>query len=273
MSSLRRLLDSHVAITCATFILLLTLIAVIEPMLVHADPYQITDRVLLPPSVNAPMGTDELGRNVLLEVVYGARVSLLVGLLAAGAAVLIGILVGASAGFFGDWADVALMRLSEAFQVIPSLILATVVVALLGPSLPKIIAVLAALAWPTPARLMRGEVLRVKQLDFVNAVRCLGYGDVSILISQVIPNAIGVLIPLASLEVGGAILRESALSFLGLSDPNVVSWGELLNLGQAYLYQAWWIALFPGIAIFLTVLAFNLFGDSVGHALNPRSSR
>ena len=252
-------------------ILFLAFVALFGPTLTHADPGQISNQALQPPSPDMPFGTDQIGRNVFVEVVFGARVSLLVGVLAAGAAVLIGIVVGASAGFFGDRADIFLMRMSEIFQVIPSLILATLVVAILGASLPKIIAVLALLAWPTPARVMRGEVLRVKQLDFVDACRCLGYGELWILRRQVIPNAIGVLIPLACLEIGGAILREAALSFLGLSDPGVVSWGKLLNLGQDYLFQAWWIAVFPGIAIFATVLSYNLFGDGLGAVLNPRT--
>lgn len=273
MRSRRRLPVRLVGVVSVAFIVFLAAVAVLGPLLLHTDPGRISERILRPPSQAVPFGTDELGRNVLIEVIYGARISLLVGIMAAGCAVGIGVLVGAVAGFFGDRVDLVLMRLSESFQVIPSLILATVIVALLGASLLNVIAVLAALAWPTPARLMRAEVLRVKQLDFVNGLRCLGYSEASILLRQVVPNAIGVLIPVASLEVGGAILREASLSFLGLSDPSVVSWGRLLNLGQSYLYQAWWIAVFPGLAIFLTVLAFNLFGDAVGQAMNPRSAR
>ena len=164
------------------------------------------------------------------------------------------------------------MRIAEVFQVVPSFILAAVIVALSGPGLTRVVSVIALLAWPQAARLMRGEVMRVKGLEFVDAVRCLGVREPVILATEVIPNALAPVLAAGTLIVAQAILLEAALSFLGLSSADLVSWGRMLNSGQRFLYNAWWLSVFPGAAIFLTVLAFNLLGDAVGAALNPRSA-
>jgi peptide/nickel transport system permease protein len=155
--------------------------------------------------------------------------------------------------------------------VVPTFVLAAVVVALSGSSLPHVIAVIALLAWPQPARIMRGEVMRIKQLEFVDALRCLGYGDGTILFREIVPNALSAVLAVGSLLVGQAILLEAALSYFGLGNPAVVSWGRMLNAGQRFLANAWWMALFPGIAISVTILAFNLLGDAIARALNARA--
>jgi peptide/nickel transport system permease protein len=228
---------------------------------------------MLAPSWAHPLGTDELGRDVLIGIVYGVRVSITVGFAAALVATILGATIGAAAGYYGGIFDLLVMRISEVFQVVPSFILAAVIVALSGPGLSRVVMVIALLAWPQVARLMRGEVMRIKQLEFVDAVRCLGMRESVILTTEVIPNALAPVLAAGTLIVAQAILLEAALSFLGLSSADLVSWGRMLNSGQRFLFNAWWLSLFPGTAIFVTVLAFNLLGDAIGSALNPRTTR
>ncbi len=237
------------------------------------DPNQITEEVLQPPSLAHPLGTDELGRDVLLGIAFGARISLAVGLFAALAATVVGGLIGSLAGFYGGAFDLLIMRIAEIFQVVPTFILAAVIVALYGAGLVQVIVVVALLAWPQTARLMRSEVMRIKGLDFVDALRCLGLREPAILFNEIIPNAFGPTVAVGTLIVGQAILLEAALSFFGLSSPDTMSWGRMLNSGQRFLNSAWWLSLFPGLAILLTVLAFNLFGDGIGAALDPRGGK
>ncbi len=264
------ILRQPVGALSAGVILLLVTAALLAPLIVHANPDHISENFLQPPFGKFGLGTDELGRNVAVELFYGLRVSLLVGVLAAASSTLLGVAVGSVAGYFGSRIDDATMRISEAFQVMPTFILAALIVALVGAGLDRVIAVIALLAWPQTARLMRAQVLRVKQLDFVDAVRCLGVGEMSIMLREVIPNAFAPVLATATLTIGDAILTEAGLSFLGLSDPTVVTWGRMLNSGQRFLFQAWWLSLFPGFAIFATVLVFNVFGDALGKVLNPR---
>jgi peptide/nickel transport system permease protein len=196
-----------------------------------------------------------------------------VGICAAIGATVFGVLIGAIAGFYGGWLDLTVMRISEVFQVVPTFVLAAFIIALSGPGLSRVVVVIALLSWPQVARLMRGEVLRVKQLEFVDAVRCLGVKESSILAAEVIPNAIAPVLAAATLIVGHAILLEAALGFFGLSSADIVSWGRMLNAGQRFLFNAPWLSFFPGMAIFITVLAFNLLGDAIGSALNPKTQR
>jgi len=265
-------LSQPAGLAAVVFVSLLAFLAVTAPLLFPGDPNQITENVMRAPSFAHPFGTDELGRDGLASVVYGARVSLIVGLLAAVAATLIGGLVGAFAGYRGGAFDLIVMRIAEIFQVLPTFILAAVIIALSRPGLPQVIIVIAALAWPQTARLMRGEVMRIKQTDFVAAVRCLGIGDSAILLREIVPNAFAPVLAVGTLIVGQAILLEASLGFLGLSSPEIVSWGRMLNSGQRLLFNAWWLSVFPGTAIFLTVLAFNLAGDAIGAAMDPRRS-
>jgi len=255
------------------YIVLLVVIGITAPVFVHTDVNQITANVLAPPGPGGLAGTDQLGRDLFTELLFGVRISLTIGFLAGGVSMIVGVAIGAVAGYFGRALDTVLMRITELFQVMPTFVLAVVIVALLGSGLLRVILVIAALSWPATARVMRGEVLRVKQLEFVDAMRCLGYREAGILFREVIPNAIPAVIPLAALSVAGAILQESSLSFLGLSSPDTVSWGRLLHDSQNYLFEAWWMTAFPGAAIFATVLAFNVFGDAVGTILDPRRAR
>ena len=267
----RRFLGHRAGVLAGAYVATLVLSMLGAHFLPGPDPHEISGEVMLPPSPGHVLGTDELGRDVLLGIVHGIRVSLTVGFAAALGATVMGILVGAMAGFYGGLLDLVFMRLSEIFQVVPSFILAAVIVALSGPGLSQVVAVIALLAWPQVARLMRGEVMRVKQLEFVDAVRCLGLKESTILAGEIVPNALAPALAAGSLIVGHAILLEAALAFFGLSSVDIVSWGRMLNSGQRFLFNAWWLSVFPGAAIFVTVLAFNLLGDALGSALNPRS--
>src|SRR5216684_2032443 len=238
-------LSQPAGLAAVVFVSLLAFLAVTAPLLFPGDPNQITENVMRAPSFAHPFGTDELGR---------------------------GGLVGAFAGYRGGAFDLIVMRIAEIFQVLPTFILAAVIIALSRPGLPQVIIVIAALAWPQTARLMRGEVMRIKQTDFVAAVRCLGIGDSAILLREIVPNALAPVLAVGTLIVGQAILLEASLGFLGLSSPEIVSWGRMLNSGQRLLFNAWWLSVFPGTAIFLTVLAFNLAGDAIGAAMDPRRS-
>ena len=280
---LRRLAEHPSGLVGGAFILLLLVLALTAGML-PLDPHSLSNESTQPPSAQHLLGTDELGRSVAAGVVHGTRVSLTVGFFAALVATVIGILVGSAAGFYGGWLDTAVMRIAEFFQVIPSFILAARVrtgmsdaeagiVAMSGTGLAQIIAVVGLLAWPQVARVMRGQVMRVKEMEFVDAVRCLGVSERRVLFGEVIPNAVAPVLAVGTLIVGQAILLEASLSFLGLSSAELVSWGRMLNSGQRFLWNAWWLSFFPGIAVFLTVLAFNLFGDAVGAILNPRNAR
>jgi peptide/nickel transport system permease protein len=257
----------------AAYLAFVVLVAITAELMPGLDPHAISDKVLDAPSLANPLGTDDLGRDMLLGIVFGIKVSLTVGISAAIAATLLGVLVGAVAGYYGGWLDLAVMRISEVFQVVPTFILAAFIIALSGPGLSRVVMVIALLAWPQVARLMRGEVLRVKQLEFVDAVRCLGTKESTILFAEVIPNALAPVLAAATLIVGHAILLEAALGFFGLSSADIVSWGRMLNAGQRFLFNAWWLSFFPGMAIFVTVLAFNLLGDAIGSALDPKTQR
>jgi len=267
-----RFASQRAGLAAAGYVIVLTLVMLALEVIPGSDPRAITSEVMLPPSAAHLLGTDELGRDVLLGILHGIRVSLTVGFAAALGATLIGVFIGAVAGFYGGILDLACMRLSELFQVVPSFILAAVIVALSGPGLPQVVAVISLLGWPQVARLMRAEVMRIKHLEFVDAVRCLGARETRILMGEIVPNALAPALAAGTLIVGHAILLEAGLSFFGLSSADIISWGRMLNSGQRFLFNAWWLSVFPGSAIFLTVLAFNLLGDALGSALNPRAA-
>ena len=269
----QRFTTYRAGVGAAAYLVLVVLVAIAVELVPGLDPHAISDKVMAAPSWEHPLGTDELGRDMLLGILFGIKVSLAVGTSAAIGAALIGFLVGPLSVYYGGWLDLAVMRVSEVFQVIPTFILAAFIIALSGPGLSRVVIVIALLSWPQVARLMRGEVLRVKQLEFVDAVRCLGVPEFRILVLEVIPNAVAPVLAAATLIVGHAILLEAALGFFGLSSADLVSWGRMLNAGQRFLFNAWWLSFFPGMAIFVTVLAFNLLGDAIGAALNPKTQK
>jgi peptide/nickel transport system permease protein len=219
------------------------------------------------------LGSDSLGRDVAAGIAYGARVSLLIGAVSTVVAVLIGVTLGALAGYAGGLIDDAIMRFTEFFQTIPNFLLAVVLVAIFSPSLGSIVAAIAIVSWPPIARVIRAEVLSLRTREFVQAAEVLGRSRISIICREILPNALSPLIVLASLMVASAILLESGLSFLGLGDPNLMSWGFMIGAGRSVIRLAWWMSVFPGIAIFLTVLALNLVGEGLSDALNPRLAR
>ena len=246
--------------------------AIAAPFLFPRSPWSMVQRPFLPPfeMEGLPLGTDALGRDVLSGLFHGARVSLLVGLVSTVVALAIGIPIGALAGYYGGLVDDALMRFTEFFQTIPSFALAIVLLAIFQPTLAYVILAIAIVSWPPVARLVRGEVLSLRNREFVEAATLSGQSNLRIILRQVLPNALPPIIVLASLMVATAILLESSLSFLGLGDPNVMSWGYMIGAARTVLRTAWWLSFIPGIAILLTVLALNLIGEGLNDALNPR---
>ena len=227
--------------------------------------------VLLPPSSAHFFGTDELGRDVFTRVIFGARVSLKVGFVAVGIAVAIGTVVGLFAGFYGGWMDSLLMRLVDIMLCFPTFFLILAVIAMLEPSIWYIMVIIGLTGWMGVARLVRAEVLSLKSRDFVLAARVLGASDLRIIFRHILPNALSPVLVSATLGVAGAILTESALSFLGIGvQPPTPSWGNILTSGKDYIEFAWWLSLFPGVAILVTVLSYNLVGEGIRDALDPR---
>ncbi len=245
--------------------------AVIGPWVAPADPFALGASALQPPGRGHWLGTDDLGRDLLSGVLYGARVSLLVGLAAAGGAVLIGVTVGAAAGYWRGRLDEALMRVTEWVLVVPQFLIVLVVAAIFGADLRLVVIVLALVGWPTAARLTRAQFLALADREFVVAARGLGASDARIIGRQILPNALPPIVVAGSLQIPSAILAEASLRFLGLSDPHVLSWGGMLNQAQNFLQHAWWMPLFPGAAIFFTVLSFNLAGEALNEMLDPRA--
>ena len=245
-------------------------IAAAAPLLASGSPFAIVAKPFSPPFGDFLLGTDSLGRSVLAGLIYGARTSLLIAVIATIAAVAFGTLIGSISGFYGGVVDNVLMRLSEFFQTIPSFIFAIVLVAILAPSAESLVIAIATVSWPPIARVVRGEVLTIKAREFVQAAIVAGQRDMAILVGQVLPNAVSPLIVTGSLLVANAILIESALSFLGLGAPDLMSWGFQIGTGRPFLRDAWWLVTVPGVAILLTVLAINLVGEGLNDALNPR---
>ena len=250
---------------------LVLLTAFFGPMLYPVNPFELLGRKFIPPGEKFFLGTDYLGRDVLAGIIQGSRTSLLVGSMAAGMMMTIGIIFGALAGYYGGLMDEALMRLTEFFQVLPSFILAMVVVTLFKPTLWTIIAAISISTWTGTARILRAEFMSIRERDFVTASRALGSKNRRIIFREILPNALPPMIVNASLMVGVAILFEAGLSFLGLADPNVMSWGYMIGSSRVYLRQAWWTVTFPGLAIFVTVLSLSLVGDWLNDFLNPKS--
>ena len=266
----RRFRRNRPAFYAAWLLAAIVLLALVAPLLYPRDPFAIVGKPFLPPFGEFLFGTDQLGRDVAAGIARGAITSLLIGTVATVCAMLIGVVVGGAAGYFGGRTDALLMRTTEAFQTVPAFIFAIVLVAILSPSLESTIIAIAVVSWPPMARLVRGEVLATKSREFVQACVSLGMGDTRVILRHILPNCASSIVVTASLMVATAILIESGLSFLGLGDANLMSWGYLIGAGRTVLRSAWWVCAFPGIAILLTVLAINLFGEGLNDALNPR---
>lgn len=275
MSFLKRFSRNRGALIGLAILIAVVLFAILAPSLYPQSPWRTVARPFLAPFVmeRFPLGTDTLGRDIASGLAHGARVSLTIGLVSTLVALLIGVPLGAIAGYAGGFIDDALMRFTEFFQTIPSFALAIVLVAILQPKLGSIVLAIGVVSWPPVARLVRGEVLSLKTREYVQAAITIGQPTSRIIWSQVLPNTIAPIIVMGSLMIGSAILLESSLSFLGLGDPNLMSWGYMVGAGRTRLLDAWWISFFPGVAIFLTVLALNLAGEGLNDAMNPRLAR
>lgn len=236
------------------------------------DPFEIVWAPHEPPGVTPefPLGTDYLGRNIVAGLLAGGAPTLTVGLAAAAITMVIGISFGALAGFYGGWVDNLLMRVTEFFQVLPTLLFAMVLVTLFSPSLMTIAFAIGVVSWPQTARLTRAEFLKIKELEYVTAARAIGARNKRIIWTVILPNAAPPLIVSATLTIGAAILFEAGLSFLGLGDPNTMSWGLMIGANREYILDAWWPVTFPGLAIFFTVFAVSLIGDGLNDAFNPK---
>jgi peptide/nickel transport system permease protein len=250
----------------------LFVVSLAAPWLAPYDPGHIDlEAVLLPPSQAHLLGTDPLGRDVLSRIIFGSRVSLKVGFVAVGLATLIGLLVGSLAGFYGGWVDTLLMRLVDLMLCFPSFFLILAVIALLEPSIWNIMAVIGVTGWMGVARLVRAEFLSLREREFILAAKALGASDLRVMLRHMLPNALAPVMVSATLGVAGAILTESALSFLGLGvQPPTPSWGNILTAGKDNIEIAWWLSVFPGLAILITVMSYNLLGEGIREAIDPR---
>ncbi|GAB4295344.1 MAG: ABC transporter permease [Desulfuromonadia bacterium] len=270
---LPRLREKPLAMAGLWVIVFLFLVSFFAPLLAPYDPGDLDlYHVLSPPSLAHPFGTDDLGRDVLSRVIYGTRISLKVGFVSVGIAVVIGSLVGLVAGYYGGWVDSLLMRFVDIMLCFPTFFLILAVIALLEPSIWYIMLIIGLTSWMGVARLVRGEVLSVKERDFVTAARAIGASDLRIIFIHILPNALSPALVYATLGVAGAILTESALSFLGIGvQPPTPSWGNILTAGKEYIEFGWWLSLFPGLAILITVLSYNLLGEGLRDVLDPRA--
>ncbi len=252
-----------------TIISLIIVLAIIAPLITWYPPLKtLIGKPLTPPCLKHPFGTDDLGRDIYSNVIYGARISLFVGATSVAISLVIGILVGAVAGYYGGLIGDLLMRITDMFLVIPRFLLALIIAAIFGQSIFNIILAIGITGWPAVARLIRAEYLSIKERPYVEAAKAIGLKDRQIIFGEILPNAITPLIPYSVLETGTAILIEASLSFLGLGDPNVPSWGLMLNNARQYLRIAWWMAFFPGLALSLVVLGLNLLGDGLTEYLS-----
>ena len=262
---------NHVAVAAMVVLLVIVSVAIVGPPLYSDDPFEMVWAPFSPPGADGfLLGTDYLGRDILAGLIYGARVSLAIGLAAALMSVGIGVTIGALAGFYRGWVEEVLMRFTEFFQVLPTLLFSMVIVALFGNSLQVVTIAIGVVSWTAVARITRAEFLRIRELEYVTASRANGAGNLKLITAVILPNALPPIIVQAALMVGSAILFEAGLSFLGLSDPNVMSWGQLIGSNRPYILDASFTVTIPGVAIFITILAISLVGDGLNDALNPK---
>lgn len=267
-----RYLKSPSAVVGLGLLLLVIFMAATAGLFFPRDPLGLAGRPLQWPMEGSgfPLGTDSSGRDIAAQIFHGARVSLLIGFFATSVAILIGIVVGAIAGYYGGLVDDILMRVTEAFQTLPNFLLLLVLVAVFGSTLWVVTLAIGIVSWPAPARLTRAEFMSLRGREFVQATRVLGLRDLQIIFREILPNALPPVIVYASVVMAVSILLESALAFLNLSDPNVASWGNLIGAGRGVLRTQWYVSAIPGVAIIVTVLAVSLVGQGLNDALNPR---
>ncbi len=268
----RKLFSDYLALSGGIIVLILFFVAIFAPLIAPYDPSVIdTKNLLAAPSLSHLCGTDDLGRDVFSRMVYGSRISLTVGFVAVGIATLIGLVIGAVSGYFGGWTDTIFQRFIELMMTIPTFFLILAVIAFLEPSIYNIMIVIGITSWTGVARLVRAEFLTLREREFVTAAKAMGASDMSVIFRHILPNAMSPVLVSATLGVAGAILTESALSFLGIGvQPPTPSWGNMLTVGKNYIEYAWWLSLFPGLAIFITVMGYNLLGEGARDALDPR---
>lgn len=272
MQALRHYFRSPPAVIGLLLLLVVVVMALSAGILFPRDPLSLAGRPLVWPFENPRfwLGTDNSGRDIAAQIFYGARISLLIGLVATLVAVAIGVVIGAIAGFYGGRVDTVLMRITEAFQTLPNFIFLLVLVAVFGSNLTTVTIAIGVVSWPAPARLTRAEFLSLRNREFVQAAKTLGVRDVGLIFREILPNALPPIVVYASVVMAVSILLESALAFLKLSDPNVASWGNLIGLGRDVLRVQWYVAAIPGVAILVTVLAVSLVGQGLNDAFNPR---
>jgi peptide/nickel transport system permease protein len=268
------LLKNKLAVLGGVLVLLVFILSIFAPLFAPYDPSTIDIKnILVGPSFSHPMGTDDLGRDVLSRMLWGGRISLKVGFVAVGIATIIGLALGSLAGYYGRWVDSIIMRSVDIMLSIPTIFLVLAVIAVLQPSIINIMIVIGMTSWMEPARLIRAEFISIKEREFVLAARAIGAKDNRIMLRHILPNGLSPILVSATMGVGAAILIESGLSFLGLGvQPPTPSWGSLLASGKDNIEIAWWLSAFPGLAILLTVLGYNLLGEGIRDALDPRQS-
>lgn len=272
MDALRRYLRNPAAVIGLVLLAIVLAMAVTAGWLFPRDPLALAGRPLIWPLDNPRfwLGTDNSGRDIAAQIFHGARISLLIGLVATAIAIATGVVIGAFAGYYGGRIDTILMRLTEAFQTLPNFLLLLVLVAVFGSTITTVTVAIGLVSWPAPARLTRAEFLSLRNREFVQAARTLGVKDLRIIFGDILPNALPPVVVYASVVMAVAILLESALAFLRLSDPNVASWGNLIGLGRDVLRVQWYVSAIPGLAILVTVLAVSLVGQGLNDAFNPR---
>ncbi len=270
--TLHYLLKNKLAVIGGVLVALVFILSIFAPLISPYDPSVIDIKnILIGPGFPHLLGTDDLGRDVLSRMLWGGRISLEVGFVAVGIATLIGILLGSLAGYYGGWVDSGIMRSVDIMLSIPTIFLVLAVIAILEPNIINIMIVIGLTSWMEPARLIRAEFISLKEREFVLAARAIGAGDGRIMLRHILPNGLSPILVSATMGIGGAILIESALSFLGLGvQPPTPSWGSLLSSGKDNIEIAWWLSAFPGLAILVTVLGYNLLGEGIRDALDPR---
>jgi peptide/nickel transport system permease protein len=273
--SLRGICKSRLALFGLLITGLLIFVAILAPLIAPYSPTKMSLRERLsPPSASHLFGTDDAGRDILSRVVYGSRITLRICIIVVGLTLGIGTLLGILSGYIGGWVDELIMRLNDVFLAFPALILAMAIAAALGPSLENAIIAMVVIWWPRYARVSRGQVLAIREIDYVTSARALGASPVRIMIRHILPNCISPIVVQATLDLGEVVLTAATLSFIGFgAQPPVPEWGAMISVGRNFIRDYWWYPTFPGLAILLTVMGFNLLGDAVRDVLDPRLRR